>query len=194
MKALRIALLSFACFCCAAADSPLLPAQRGTVIVDWKAELAKARAEIAKNPKSAFWHNQAGMDYNALGDFRSAVKELRLACSLDPSNAEDYYGLYALYKRKGMHSEERRVLLDALEKDPNNPFGHFEFGFILEGEKRWPDSLREYRTAKRLVSAIQGSQYVDPRGNYYDIDDVRNLVDEAIERVSKINQSAPRTQ
>jgi tetratricopeptide (TPR) repeat protein len=163
----------------------------GTVSVDWKAELAKAKAGIAKDPKSAFWHNQAGMAYNAMGDFKGAVKELNLASTLDPSNPIHDYALYAFYERKVMHPEERQVLLDALEKDPNNPFGHFEFGFILEGEKRWPDSLREYRTSKRLVSAIQGSQYVDPRGNYYDIDAVRDQVDEAIGRVSKLNDSGP---
>jgi hypothetical protein len=37
----------------------ILP-QKGSGTVDWKAELAKAKAGIEKNAKSAFWHNQAG--------------------------------------------------------------------------------------------------------------------------------------
>jgi hypothetical protein len=34
------------------------------------------QAAIKKNPKSAFWHNQAGVAYNALGEFKSAAKEI----------------------------------------------------------------------------------------------------------------------
>jgi hypothetical protein len=44
-------------------DSQLTSVQHGSVPVDWKAELAKAKAGIEKNPKSAFWHNQAGVAY-----------------------------------------------------------------------------------------------------------------------------------
>jgi hypothetical protein len=44
-----------------------------------------------------------------------------------------------------MHAEQRQVLLDALEKDPNNPLGRFEFAYILEEENDWADSLEEYQ-------------------------------------------------
>src|SRR6267142_5843694 len=137
MKRFRIALLSFVCVFCAAAHAPSILAQRGGVAVDWKAELTKAKAGIEKNPKAAFWHNQAGVAYDALGNFDTAVKEIKLATTLDPSNPNDYYTLYALYKRKAMHAEQRQVLLDALEKDANNPVGRFEFAYILEEEKHW---------------------------------------------------------
>jgi tetratricopeptide (TPR) repeat protein len=162
----------------------------GIVGVDWKAELAKAKASLRQNPQSAFWHNQAGVAYDALGDFGHAVKELKLARTLDPTNPGDDYTLFALYKRKGMRRAEREVLLDALDKDPNNPVGRFEFGFLLEQEKDWADSLREYQAAKRLVATIKGSQYVDPVGGYYDVDGVRDEVDEAINRVAKPNDAA----
>jgi len=168
----------------------LLLAQHGSVTVDWKAELAKAKAGIEKNPKSAFWHNQAGVAYDALGDFENAVKELKLASTLDPSNPNGDYALYALYKRKGMHREQRRVLLDALEKDPKNPVGRFEFAFVLETEKHWADSLREYQTAKRLLTSLKGPVYIDPRGNPYDIDGIREEVDKSIDRVAKLKESA----
>src|SRR6202047_4366093 len=112
MKLFRIALLAFVFVLCGAEDSPFLLAQHGNVTVDWNAELAKAKAAIEKNPKSAFWHNQAGVAYDALGEFENAVKEIKLACTLDESNPNNYYTLYAFYKRKGMHSEQRQVLLD----------------------------------------------------------------------------------
>ena len=187
MKRFRVALLTFVCVLCGAA---VVLAQHGTATVDWKAELAKAKAGIEKNPKSAFWHNQAGVAYDALGDFESAVKEIKLATTLDPSNPNNYYTLYALYKRKAMHSEQRQVLLDALEKDANNPVGRFEFAYILEEEKHWADSLREYQVAKRLAASVKRPVYTDPRGNPFDIDGVREEVDKAIDRVAKLNESA----
>ena len=173
-------------------DSQLtsVPHEHGSVPVDWKAELAKAKAGIEKDPKSAFWHDQAGVAYDALGDFESAVKELKLAATLDPSNPYGDYALYALYKRKGMHAEMRQLLLDALEKDPNNPVGRFEFAHILEEEKHWADSLREYQVAKRLATSVKGPIYTDLRGNAYEVDGVREEVDKAIERVAKLDESA----
>src|SRR5271169_4445121 len=143
-----------ACALCWIACCLTTTAQQTSVTVDWNAELAKAKAGIEKDPKSAFWHNQAGVAYDGLGDFENAVKELKLASNLEPSNPITDYVLYALYKRRGMHSEEREVLLDALEKDGKNPLGHFEFGFILEKEKYWADSLREYQSAKALVASV----------------------------------------
>src|ERR1035438_7920906 len=126
MRRIGIALLTAACLVCGAECSPGVPVQHGTVSVDWNAEPDKARAGIQKNPKSAFWHNQAGVVYDALGDFENAVKELKLASTLDPSNPIGDYALYALYKRKGMHAEQREILLDALERDSANPLGRFE--------------------------------------------------------------------
>src|SRR6266851_3735033 len=171
-------------------DSQLTSVLHGSVPVDWKAELAKAKAGIEKNPKSAFWHNQAGVAYDALGNFDTAVKEIKLATTLDPSNPNNYYTLYALYKRKAMHAEQRQVLLDALEKDANNPVGRFEFAYILEVENHWADSLREYQVAKRLATSVKGPIYTDHRDNAYEVDGVREEVEKAIERVAKLNESA----
>jgi tetratricopeptide (TPR) repeat protein len=190
MNWIRSALLSFVCVLCWVADAPVILGQEGHVRIDWKAELAKAKAGIKKNPMSASWHNQAGVAYDALGDFESAVKEIKLAIKLDPSDSINYYTLYALYKRKGMRSEQRQVLLDALREDPNNPLGHFEFGYILEGEKYWADSLREYQLAKRLAASVEGPRYKDSRGNVYGIDAVRAQVDSAIDRISELSKAA----
>jgi len=189
MNLIRSAFLSLVCVLCGVAHAPLILPQQGSVNKDWNAELAKAKTGIEKNPRSAFWHNQAGVAYDALGDFESAVKEIKLATTLDPSNPNSYYTLYFLYKKKAVHSKQREVLLDALEKDTNNPMGRFEFAYILEEEKHWADSLREYQVAKRLAANVKGPTYVDSRGNVYEIDGVREEVDKAIDRVAKLDKS-----
>lgn len=193
MNRIRCALLCLVCVLSGAAYAPLTLAQQGTVNVDWKGELAKAKAGIEKDPNSAFWHNQAGVAYNALGDFDNAVKETKLATTLEPSNPISYYTLYALYKRKEMHSARRQVLLDALELDPNNPMGRYEFGSILEEEKDWVDSLREYELAKNLAASVKGPAYIDLSGNAYSVDGLRAEVDRAIDRIAKLNESSKQT-
>jgi tetratricopeptide (TPR) repeat protein len=190
MKRPKIALLVLFGMCYTIALSPITLARQSVVVIDWRAELARAKAGIEKDPRSARWHYLAGTAYYALDDFENAIKEFKVASALDPSNPNNDYSLYALYKRKAMHSEQHQVLLDALEKDPNNPVGHFEFGCILEGEEHWADSLREYQDAKRLAANVKGPVYTDPRGNPYGVDVVRQKVDKAIKKVSKLNDAA----
>ncbi len=101
MRQLTIALLIAAFVLCASGASPFLLARHDTEPTDWKAVLEKAQAGIEKNPKSAFWHNQASVAYSALGYFDLAVKELKLASTLDPDDPGHEYGLFALYQRKG---------------------------------------------------------------------------------------------
>ena len=88
-----------------------------------------------------------------------------------------------------MHEQEREILLDALERDPSNPVGRFEFAYLLEKEKHWADSLREYREAKRLAANVKGSEYIDPRGNPFPVSGVRVEVDKAIDRIAKLGAS-----
>ncbi len=166
-----------------------LLAQHGTIQVDWKAELAKAQAGIADNPKSAFWHNQASVAYDALGHFDIAVKELKLASTLDPDDPIHHYGLFALYQRKGTLREQRQALLNALEIDGRNPIGLFELGVVLEKEGYPEESLKEYREAKLFAVDVKGDEYIDRRGNPFEIGFVRKNVDAYIERVAKLKDS-----
>lgn len=163
--------------------TPRRPAKES---LDWSAKLTKAQAEIAKNPGSAFWHNQAGVACGALGDDVHAEKELRSASELDPDNPIHDYMLYAMYKKRGRLADGRDALLAALGKDPANPFGHFELGAALEKEGKWTSALGEYRRAKLLISKCgTDREYRDLKGNPFSIDHIRAVVDEAIARTAK---------
>ena len=189
MRQLRLALLFGICSLCSARSAELSLFQTSTTAVNWADELKKAQAGIEKNPKSSFWHNQAGVAYNALGDIDNAEKELILASELDSTNPIDYYTLYAFYKQRGKPDKGRDALLSALENDSANPFGHFELGALLEKEGHVKESVTEYRKAKILVSKLKGREYVDPRGNPYKIEYIRREVDKCIDRVAKLKAS-----
>ncbi len=186
MKSTRIALLILAFVLGVSARSQFLSSARNSNgQEDPKSLLERAKAGISNNPNSAFWHNQAAVAYDALGDFDSAVRELKLASNLDPDDPSQQYALFGLYKRKGMLREQREALLAALEIDGNNPLGHFELGVVLEKEQYLEESLREYDTAKHLIEAVKGNRYTDRRGGVYEIPYVRRHVGEYIERVRK---------
>lgn len=191
MRQLRITLVMVASLACAvgcaqeAGDKQL---QNHT-----KADLEKALANIQKDPNSSFWHNQAGISYDAAGDFENAQKEFKLASTLDADNPIHDYFLYNLYKRRQMRGRERKALLSALEKDSGNPLGNFELGALLENEGHLAESLKQYRSAKLLVVNVKGNDYVDRRANPYDIRLVRRTVDECVSRVAvKLKSSAER--
>lgn len=191
MKGIQTIRIMMAVIAFALAYSTSTVAQNNSKPVDWNDELRKAEVGIEKNPNSAFWHNQAGVAYDALGDFENAEKELTLASKLDSTNPVGYYSLYAFYQRKGTLAQQRKALLNALENDSANPLGHFQLGVVLEKERHLTESLSEYRTAQSLVSGVKGPEYIDPRGNPYEIGIVRNDVGKYIERVAKLSASQP---
>lgn len=186
MRQLRVILFASLLAVFWSGSSGLLLAQEDSQSPDPKSLLAKAKAEIEKNPKSAFWHNQASVAYDGLGAFESAVKELQLASTLDPDDPGHEYSLYALYKRKGMLHQQRQVLLKALELDGKNPLGRFELGVVLEKEGYLDASLKAYRTAKLDVAEVKGNRYTDRRGGTYDVEFVRKNVSEYIDRTTKL--------
>lgn len=188
MKRIQTILIMITSIACLLAYS-ITVAQNNSKPVDWKDELRKAQVGIVKNPNSAFWHNQAGVAYDALGDFENAGRELTLASKLDSTNPVGYYSLYAFYQRKGTLAQQRQVLLNALEKDSANPLGHFQLAGVLEKEGHVDESLREYRMAKSLVSNVKGREYIDPRGNPYEVDVVRAEVEKCMDRVAKLKES-----
>ncbi len=189
MTQARVARLIIACVLSGVGYAYCGLAQQGSKPVDWKKELQKAQDGIEKNPKSSFWHNQAGVAYDALGDVESAERELTLASNLDSTNPIGYYALYAFYQRRGTLAQQRKTLLSALENDSANPLGHFQLGVVLEKEGHLAESLKEYRRAKSLISRAKGPEYIDPRGNPYEIEVVRSDVEKYIHRAAKLKAS-----
>lgn len=164
---------------------PPAKGQNKAMVAFWQEELSRARAHIQQEPRSAYWHNQAGLAYGSLGETSKAQTELTLAAKLDPENPIGYWTLFAFYQRNGRLSQQRKALLRTLEIDSRNPLGHFELAIVLEKEGHLKDSLREYQAANRLVSTVAGGEYTDQRGNPFEVNVVRKQVRDCIARVKK---------
>jgi tetratricopeptide (TPR) repeat protein len=150
------------------------------------ANLKEAKAQLKKNPKSAFWHNQAAVAYEDLGDFPDAEREYLRSIQLDPQDPISYLIVSNFYRGRNNDGEATRMLRRALEIDAKNPLMHFELGEELEAQRKFDESLPEFQKAKSLALEVKGRLYLDSRRNPYEIDQVEEKANSAIERISRL--------
>ena len=162
------------------------------VQVDWRAQLAATQKQLEQEPNSSFLHGQAAVAYDALGDFKSFESEIQTAMRLDPRNSMPCYMAYAVYKRKRLTDKQTSALDAALKIDPDNPFGRYEKASMLEDAQDFPNALKEYETAQRLLQRVTSDRnnlqkgrwtYIDRRGNHYDVTQEELQVSNDIVRV-----------
>ncbi len=161
--------------------------------VDWQAQIAELKNHLARDPNSAFLHNQIAVAYNALGDFPNSDREIHIAMKLKPDDPSDCYTAFAFYQQRHLKDKEMSVLDEALEIDPGNAFGHYEKAGLLEDDKKWTEALTEYRATKRLVDWVKANpdnfrnsawMYTDRRGNFYDVTWEASHIDDDLRRVN----------
>lgn len=175
--------------------------QHKVVHVDWQAQIAELKKQLARDPNSAFLHNQIAAAYNALGDFPNSDREIHIAMQLDPDDPNDCYLAFAFYKQRHLRDKELSVLERALQIDPGNAFGHYEKAALLEDDKKWADALAEYQTTKRLVDWVKANPdnfgnnswtYRDRLGAQYDVTWEISHIDDDLSRVdTEIRRSMP---
>jgi tetratricopeptide (TPR) repeat protein len=157
----------------------------------WRQKLTEAQGEIKRTPDSAFWHSQAAVAYDNLGDLKAFETEIHLTTKLDDANPIYHYMAYAVYKRRDMKSPRDEALKSALKADPENPFGHYEMGYVHEEKGEWSSALDEYQTVQKLLRSAFFRQeisakkdYVDSRGNPFSLEAVSENISDAIKRTS----------
>lgn len=175
------------------ATAPVRPAERKKVVqVDWRAKLAECKKELARNPRSAFSHSQAAVAYNGLGDLPNFEREIDLAITLDKKSSIYCYFAYAVYKKRHLKDREIAALGRALQRDPGNPFGHYEKAQIFEEDGKWANALAEYEATKGLLEKLESDPdkykndawtYVDATGSPYDVSWEVSHISDDLQRV-----------
>src|SRR5690348_18266567 len=76
--------------------------------------------------------------------FDSAIRDLKAATTIDPSNAAAYYNLGVVYKDERKWSDCADAFSSALRLDPDNPALHYELGNALFEEAKVGDAQAEF--------------------------------------------------
>jgi tetratricopeptide (TPR) repeat protein len=85
--------------------------------------LEKGKEDFEKalkmSPQSAYYHLEYGVLLNRMGDSDGALREMRIAETLDHSNAMAYFNLGRLEARLENYSKAKPQLETAVQLDPN---------------------------------------------------------------------------
>jgi tetratricopeptide (TPR) repeat protein len=149
--------------------------------------LAKAKAELERNPQSGYWHNQAGLLYAQLNENKRAQRELQLATSVEPNISYFHYSLGHFLYRTGALQEALVSLRKAVEIDPKNPAARFALGRVLEDKREVHLASEEFEKALRALEEIEadtdGINYVDQDGSYFSIAGLREQIGERLKLI-----------
>ena len=83
-------------------------------------------------------------------DPEAAIARLQRAADLDRLTADPLIGRAVVLRDRGRVPEAREALTEALDREPENWFGHFELALLDAGERRWALAQRSIRRAAEL--------------------------------------------
>ncbi|HEX8121471.1 MAG TPA: O-antigen ligase family protein [Solirubrobacteraceae bacterium] len=83
-------------------------------------------------------------------DPASTLSRLERAADLDPLSADPLIGRAVILRTRGRAGEARADLAEAIDREPNNWFAHFEAALLAGSERRWADAERSIRRTAEL--------------------------------------------
>lgn len=83
-------------------------------------------------------------------DPAGTISRLERAADLDPLSADPLIGRAVLLRNGGRTAEARADLLESIEREPRNWFGHFELALLEGSLRRWGPAERSVRRAAAL--------------------------------------------
>jgi len=108
------------------------------------------RKAIAKNSKTAEFHNTFGLVHEGLGQFDEAILAYQEAISLSPDYAEAYHNMAIVLLSQGQYAASVEKCRQAVALKPDTAEPYNTMGFSLEQQKRYAEAARSYEQALRL--------------------------------------------
>jgi superkiller protein 3 len=91
--------------------------------------------------------------------FDSAVRDLKAALQIDPTNAAASYNLGVVYKDERKWAEAAAAFSDAVKLDGDNPALHYELGNALFEQQKIAEAQAEFEKALKIDPKLYKAHY-----------------------------------
>ncbi len=134
-------------------------AQHGAALVFMKMGAYEAARNILKEtiqiqPYDYLAHNNLGICYFHLKDFKNALREYQAALYYDPNNIKTRINLAMLYTAMGKYTKAEKIYRYLLHLNPGNSNWHFRAAYNYYQWGKYDRALRELRESIRLTPHI----------------------------------------
>ena len=118
--------------------------QRNTLWVD---EFTLWKDSALKSPLKARSHISLGVEYKDKGDTQNALKELKRALELNPSDARIYNNFGTVYSEMDLHHQAFKSFKKAIELKPNYSPAHNNLGTVYLHYKKYQEAIECFKKA-----------------------------------------------
>jgi tetratricopeptide (TPR) repeat protein len=91
--------------------------------------------------------------------FDSAIRDLKTATTIDPSNAAAYYNMGIIYKDEHKWTDAADAFNSSLRLDPENPALHYELGNALFEQAKVTEAQAEFEKALKIDPKLYKAHY-----------------------------------
>ncbi|MGE5303972.1 MAG: tetratricopeptide repeat protein [Alphaproteobacteria bacterium] len=104
-----------------------------------------------KSPRIARPHTNLGIAYQEAGRLSEAIREFRIALTIDPNYTEAHQSLAVAYDAAGFPDEALREMQIVSRLEPQHGEGHYNLGILYDKLGRYQEATKEYEIAVRLT-------------------------------------------
>ena len=91
--------------------------------------------------------------------FDSAIRDLKTATTIDPSNAAAYYNMGIIYKDEHKWTDAADAFSSSMRLDPENPALHYELGNALFEQAKVTEAQAEFEKALKIDPKLYKAHY-----------------------------------
>jgi tetratricopeptide (TPR) repeat protein len=100
-----------------------------------------------------------GVDEGRQKLYDSAIRDLKQAVTIDPTNAAAYYNMGVVYKDQRHWPDAAEAFSNAMKFDGDNPALHYELGNALYEQSKVADAQAEFDKALKLDPKLYKAHY-----------------------------------
>jgi|GEM_PF-421820 len=104
---------------------------------------------IKKDPRDASAHMNLGVVLQKKGDLKGALREYKIAESINPNDITTRLNLGTLYQAKKQYNTAIKAYDTILQVKPDHPLAHYYKGTVLRDSGKLEDAIKEFQVVLR---------------------------------------------